>query len=354
MFAFSLRRLKMLSGRPTVQVLSVVSQVSPKYPRPAIGTIFMLIYLVNALWLSSQCLGQTSPKAALAKLGSYDITSHDISFMLGRSDDSAPLGKVALAESVQLFALQRQALQTLRSRGIAATPSEVRARISNARVQERSSPEAPNRPDPMSTESSIQQFANKHSIAPEVYLDQVAFRMSWQRYLAKHLTEANLNKHFENQKPRFDGTEFRYQTLSIPLPVGQSETRTNAVLELTTAVADFESTKPSVSVPDEEAIDFKRLALEKGWSYQPAKWVRGTGDVDPRAIDALLALEPGDASEAFHTAAGAHVVQLLERKPGELTLETVQDEVRQHMLLYLLQHLASVSEKELPLRALTD
>lgn len=263
----------------------------------------------------------------LARLGSSDITLADVNFLLGRTEKSPALSRVALNEAVRLFAVQRQALQAMRRVGLAAKPEETKSWIESNVLPKEASASTP--------EELFALISERHGITKDVYLEQVGFRLSWERYLSKHLTEKNLAKHFSNQKSRFDGTKFKVQMISAVVPVGKSPARDSALKEL-----------------DEKGFEaLLSMAAEQGWTTFEPTWVRGSGDIDPLAVDVILKIKQGEASSPFETTSGVHVLQLMEIEPGQKELSEVEGEVRLHMLVYLLEKMAKVGAKDLPLMA---
>ena len=111
------------------------------------------------------------------------------------------------------------------------------------------------------------------------------------------------------------------------------------------------------------SLSWKELAstidLKNSEGLQAARvrekiWVRGTGDLDPALITAIMKLSPDEVSDPIHSPTGVHLMQMHEVEAGAKTLPEVRDEVRAHMLLYLLEHLAKSSEGQLPLQAIVD
>jgi hypothetical protein len=283
----------------------------------------------------------------LADLGEQKITQAEVDFQLGRQSPeaqgaSAPLpelSEVARQSTVHLIALQRQALQTLRRLGRAASPDEVDAWL-QARADELGK-------DGLTAEQFTQDFCQRWGLDELVYRDYVAFRLSWQRYLAKHLTQENLAKHFANQRKRFDGSRFQVDMISLPVPAGESSQRTKAAERLMQVYRG--------SLQDKDT--WQRMLEEsesQGWQTADGRWVRGSGDLDPALITAVLVLEEGQISPPVHTATGVHLLNLLATESGQLVLEDVTGEVRNHMLIFLLQHLAKQSQDQLPLQSRSE
>lgn len=263
------------------------------------------------------------PNPTLAYVGSTPITLADVCSQLGMSVTQAKrelrLPDAIRDRAVHLIGLQWQALQTLRRMQQNATDAEIDRWLSE------------NLPSGEPSPTALEPLDRKRELAD--------FRLSWSAYLAKHLTEKNVQRHFEQQPARFDGSRFVIELVSLRVPPGGSSKREAArtTLEqyLKDVAAGAESAEVSQQLPGAERLQ---------------QTVRGSGDVDPAVVSQLLKLAPGDWSEPFDTAIAVHVVRLVEVQSGALALEQVAGEVRAHMLVFLLEHLASQSANQLPLQ----
>ncbi len=94
----------------------------------------------------------------------------------------------------------------------------------------------------------------------------------------------------------------------------------------------------------------KELGGQDGEAAARPQWVTGSGPLMPAIIDVVLKTQVGSMSVPFDSAQGVHVVRVLQSESGKRTLEEARDDVRKHMLLYLLDFLAQKSAEELPLK----
>ncbi len=266
-------------------------------------------------------------KTILARIGVQTIDIADVDFFLGRrpKDDLPALPFTTRENALHLFALQRQALETLRAQKLAVTDAEI-----DDWIVAQSGASEPQR----TLENVIQTICQQHGLSREKYRAHVAFRLSWQRYLDNQLTEDNLKKHFARQHARFDGTRFKVDVASVPVPAGNNQPRVAAHEALKKLGARFSDEPPS----DEATV-----------IVFTSKWVRGSGDLDPSLITPLLSSVPGDFSKPLDTASGVHIIRLIDTEAGKLQLAEVRGQVRAHMLLYLLEYLAQPSQEHLPL-----
>lgn len=272
-----------------------------------------------------------SPKATvLAFLGEQPITQAHVDFLLGRPQDApqVALAEATIQQAIQLIAQQRQALQTLRQLDLTADADAVSRTIAGSDSGQSTS------------DAVLKEIHERFGISEEFYRDQVAFRLSWKRYLAKHLTPENLAKHFDNQPARFDGTRFEIWRVSRAVPAGASTLRTQAAQELRTF------SQQAAALEDSEVA---QLAENANFQFVDAHWIRGFGDGDPAVVSALLELQPGEMTSVFHTATGVHLAKLSRREPGTREFEAARAEVRMHVLVFLLDHLAQQSAGTLQL-----
>ena len=308
--------------------------------RSSVGPIFIralasFLFLLTAFPVSA--IAQDA-QPDLAFVGNMPITSADVDLLLGRErDGSARLKGAALANAVEMVAKQRQALQTLRAIDLATSRNEVDLwLVQNAPASQADS----------EAEQVLSFLAEKSQVSRESYLDYVSFRLSWQRYLAKHLNAANVVKHFNSQRQRFDGTTYDVDIVSIAVPPGAGKKRTQANEKLTEFVRTVQAKQQASE--SQAAEEFEALATEYKLELISKSRVRGIGDIEHAVVDQILQLKAGEVSGPFSTAGGVHVIKLREVYVGGRELEKVRGEVRLHMLVFLLDRLAQRGAKQLP------
>jgi hypothetical protein len=304
--------------------------------------------IVVALTLIDAVHSQDQAKV-VAKLGEQTITDRDVDFQLGRvasegSDSLKKLPPAVMQSAIHLLAQQRQALQTLRTRNLAFGREDVERWLDENGQ--------PKNGEKLTAAQMIRDQSSKAGITESSLRDHLAFRLSWQRYLQQHLTDANVAKHFENQPKRFNGTRFKVSIVDIAATAGKSVRRDRLAETLTGLRGRLMSGDLSWK---DLAAELRDSDLLKGdadqFRVREDLWARGTGDLEPTIVSALMKMESNAYSEPIHTPTGVHLVKLLEVDAGSRELSEVRDEVRAHMLLHLLDHLARQSESQLPLKA---
>lgn len=69
----------------------------------------------------------------------------------------------------------------------------------------------------------------------------------------------------------------------------------------------------------------------------------------PTVIDWVMKTPVGKMSEPFDSSQAVHIVRVIAIEQGKGTYDQAKEEVRKHMLLFLLNYLADQSAKSLPL-----
>jgi parvulin-like peptidyl-prolyl isomerase len=69
----------------------------------------------------------------------------------------------------------------------------------------------------------------------------------------------------------------------------------------------------------------------------------------PAIVDRALETPAGQVSQPFDSSQAVHLIRVLAIEPGQRTLEEAKEDVRKHMLLFLLEFLAKSSAQEMPL-----
>ncbi|MEM8734254.1 MAG: peptidylprolyl isomerase [Planctomycetota bacterium] len=277
---------------------------------------------------------QHDKSAAVLLVGATPITLADIDFHLGRPAGEyrrQPLPLAVRNRAVDLMVQQRRALETLRRSKLAATREEALLWI---REQNRGQePE-------QSVSALIREQAERAGVSERMVVERVSFRLSWKKYLAKHLNESNLEKYFSAKPARFEGTKFDLDVVSLPVSLGVPAEREEAKRRL-------EAFREETLTKDAEG--FAAEANEQGLRSERLKEVRLLGDIEPAIVDAVIDLQAGSVSEVIDTVDRVHLVRVHRRQPGERTVGEVRSEVRLHMILFLLERLAAQSRDQLPL-----
>lgn len=285
---------------------------------------------------------KSDPTRKLASIGDGFITQADVDLSLGRTasgrSDLPPAPQAIVRTTVDIIARQRQALQSLKRAGKRVPDESV-----NKWLLENSPGELK-----LSAADALAARAQAASVTPENYREFLAFRLSWQAYLQSMLTEKNLEKHFAREKARFDGTRFQVEHLWIPAPPGKSPVRDAAHARMD------QIRKQVIDGQLEWSAASRQLNSEQAAQSSEAQWITGSGPMMPAIVDQVLKTPAGELSKPFDSAQAVHLIRVLAIEPGERVWSEAQEDVRQHILLYLLDYLAKQSADRMPLVWLGD
>lgn len=181
---------------------------------------------------------------------------------------------------------------------------------------------------------------------------QIAWQVSWGRYLERYLTDDNLARYFERHAREFDGSRLRVAHILFavptldPLPNSTPEQRWSAghqALEQTIAAA--KAVRGEIQAGRTTFADAarKHSIAPTGVEGGDIGWI-GRREPMPESFSrAAFALEKGGVSEPVATAFGVHLIQVIDIMPGDRKWQDVRGEVESEVTRYLFDWLA---EKE--------
>lgn len=201
--------------------------------------------------------------------------------------------------------------------------------------------------------SQFQKDLQSQNLTWEQHLGQVGLRvedvrrtltwkLSWQRYLEKQLTEQNLEKYFQRYRRDFDGTQLRVAQILWKVAADADET----VLA---------RGKERAAQIKQEIVSGKLTFAEAAKTYSEAPSSKEGGDIGwierhkPMPEDfskAAYALKVGEVSEPLITVFGVHLVSVLEEKAGAKTWREAEAELRPAVTMYLFRWIADQARRE--------
>lgn len=157
---------------------------------------------------------------------------------------------------------------------------------------------------------------------PESLREEFALPLAWKRYVDGRFTSAQVKKYFESHRAEFDGTRVRARQIMLRVPSKDEADFSRAEKELSALRQQILS----------EEITFEEAARTR--SQGPSKENGGdvgyfpfSGKMPSGFSREAFQLEVGEISAPFRSTFGVHLCQVTDRKPGELSLEDVRDEV---------------------------
>lgn len=175
---------------------------------------------------------------------------------------------------------------------------------------------------------------------------QLAFELSWKKYLAQQLTDEALEDFFDRHRRDYDGSTM---SISHILLRPQMSGDPNASARL---MAKARALRADIMAGE---ISFEDAARQH--SFGPSRLKGGQlGTIKRRGMmveafsRAAFALEPGEISEPVQTQFGVHLIRCREIYPGEKTWTDVRDKLQQPFAQELFARLADAQRKEVSIR----
>ncbi len=204
--------------------------------------------------------------------------------------------------------------QFLKSRKTAATKKEIDEQISLLKNQLK-----PGKIDP-------EKALAERGFTTELLREQFAVPLAWNHHIQRIATPEYVKKYFAEHRAEFDGTKVRTSQIRIKV-VGRDEEAWKA------AEARMNSIRQKIL---DKKISFEDAARE--YSEAPSKEQGGDLGWFPYAskMPAVIAreafrLKVGEMSQPFRTTFGVHLCLVTDRKPGDLSLEDVRDDLLARM-----------------------
>ncbi len=174
---------------------------------------------------------------------------------------------------------------------------------------------------------------------------ELAWSLTWRKYLNEYLTDARLKTHFESHRRVFDGTELEVsQILLRPADEG-AQAREQAV-EQARAIR-------------EQVLDGETTFAEAAHRHSQAPSAREGGRLGPigrrgpmteRFTAAAFELGEGEISPPVVTRHGVHLIRCDAVRPGSRTWTDVREELSAALARELLERLARYERQYTPVR----
>jgi parvulin-like peptidyl-prolyl isomerase len=164
----------------------------------------------------------------------------------------------------------------------------------------------------------------------------LAWKLSWQRYLQRQLSEANLEKYFNRYAREFDGSQLRVAQILFKLADDADESAIAAAKDRAEKLRQ-----------DIVAGKLPFAAAAKQHSQAPSAaqggdigWIERHKPMPEDFSRTAYALKPGEISAPLVSPFGVHLIMVLEEKAGTKTWRDAEAELRPAVTLYLFRWIA--------------
>ncbi|QEG43678.1 peptidylprolyl isomerase [Roseimaritima ulvae] len=152
----------------------------------------------------------------------------------------------------------------------------------------------------------------------------LVWKIGWAQYLRSRLTEENLQRFFDANRAKYDGTKVRVSHLFVPLAAGDPE----AVRQ---SMENLQALAARIAAADDVATEFAAAVREHSQSTSADNdgdlgWVGGQGDLPPAVSEAVMAAKVGQVVGPIRSPLGLHLLYVQQRRDGQLSREQMPDQ----------------------------
>jgi peptidyl-prolyl cis-trans isomerase C len=163
---------------------------------------------------------------------------------------------------------------------------------------------------------------NRHGYSQETLKEELAFRLAWAHYVERTYPPEKLREYYIENKAEFDGTLVRARQIFLKVDLADMASVKQGLARLAEIRRQVEA----------EEMSFEQAA--RNHSEAPSRdqggdvgWFPARGKMPAEFARRAFALKTGECSEPFQTRFGLHLLQVVDRMPGDLSLEDARDEV---------------------------
>lgn len=284
--------------------------------------IAALILLVVVSAASLEAAPPAKPKAAtaggretvLVLVNGQKVTEADLNRAFATrqvpDDSRARLRKPFLEELIDSRLIQ----QFLASRKTAATKEEIDEEVNRIKNLARQSGSDPDK------------VLAERGYTTESLREEFALPLAWKRHINRAIPAARVKTYFDEHRAEFDGTRVHARQIYLKVPPDDEEA-------LKAAESRLIALRKRIM---ENQISFEDAAREN--SESPSKAEGGdvgefqySGKMPRQFSSEAFRLKKGEISQPFRSRYGIHLCQVTDRKPGDLSLEDVRDDVLARM-----------------------
>jgi len=176
----------------------------------------------------------------------------------------------------------------------------------------------------------------QHSIGQSDLRRQIAWDLTWPKYLAQYITEARLAEYFQAHRREFDGTQLAVSHILLQPEAGA------AAESMDELVRQAEAIRRSIAADETTFAEAAREHSAGPSAREDGRlgFIRRHGSMAETFSRAAFALQPGQISPPVTSRFGVHLIRCDEIKPGTQTLADAQGPLRKALARELIEKLA--------------
>jgi parvulin-like peptidyl-prolyl isomerase len=180
------------------------------------------------------------------------------------------------------------------------------------------------------------QWLDQNGFTVESLKDEVGWRITWRRYLAKQISDEVIEAHFQKQRRHFDGTQVRASHILWKLDASAD-------------IIEAKQTNQKAQQVREQIVAGRSTFAQAVQMHSAAPSRSDAGDIgflprhgvmDEAFTRAAFNLHKGEISQPVVTHFGVHLIQCTDIRPGDKAWTDCREELRLAVSQELFQRLA--------------
>ena len=185
---------------------------------------------------------------------------------------------------------------------------------------------------------TIEDHLKQNNLHLDALRHQWQWQIGWRKYLDRYLTDENLEKYFDQNKRKYDGTMLRVSHILIQV------NRDAEPSDWDSAIAESQSIRKLIVEKElswQDAVK-KHSDAASAKEQGDAGWIEYQRPMPREFTDAAFALEANQISEPIRTAFGMHLVKITDTKPGNSTWRDVKVQLKKAATEYLFKRIVDI------------
>jgi parvulin-like peptidyl-prolyl isomerase len=157
-------------------------------------------------------------------------------------------------------------------------------------------------------------------LTPERLKSELGLPLAWKSYIEQSTTSEEIRKMFQDHRPEYDGTRVRVRQ------VFRKATDETAIVEADALLAKVKREVEAKSMTFDGAV--------RAYSQAPSAkeggdigWISGRGRLPDELTEDAWKLAPGEMSGPHKTRFGVHLIQVIDKVPGQLSIEDARPQI---------------------------
>ena len=187
----------------------------------------------------------------------------------------------------------------------------------------------------------LKDYLNQQGLSLDSLRQTWQWQIGWRKYLKRYMTEENLQRYFDQNKRKFDGTQLKVSHLLIKVEQDADQKTWDETIKKVNEIRD-------------EIVAGKKTWTQAVAEYSQATSADENGDAGwigfqrpmPRDFtDAAFALDSKQISPPVKTAFGVHLLKINDIKPGNATWRDVRDQLERAATRFLFERIVNSQKR---------